>query len=249
MNIFGVFSSVISSGDIVIDVFLKHIQKPLREKSIIIITSKVVSVAEGSLLPCRSEKELEVLVFEEADKVFGKSKEHNFWITKKNGFILPNAGIDKSNAKPGYVILLPKNSKEFAEKFREKIQEKMNLTNIGVIVCDSRILPFRRGISGVSLACAGFSSVSDERGKKDIFGEELRVSEISVADNLASVAQIFFGQSGEQVPFVVAEDAPVSFTDEQQDSFDSCVSEREDIFTSVFHTCKKNKAVNFDKEC
>lgn len=207
--------------------------RPLQENSIIGITSKVISVSEGSIRKYSSAEELNNIIFEESDKVLGKSEKYDFYLTEKDGMLLPNAGIDTSNAKEGEAILLPKDSQKSAEQIRESLQKKSGVKNLGVFICDSRVLPFRRGISGIALGWAGFEGVSDERGKKDLYGKELQVSQLAVADNLSSISQIFFGQAGESVPFVVFEDPLVEFTNEKQDPREARIPLEEDLFAEI----------------
>jgi len=102
-----------------------------------------------------------------------------------------------------------------------------------VLVVDSRVVSRRLGISGVALGWSGFHGISDERGKQDLFGKELAVSQIAVADNLASLAQIFFGQSNEQTPFVLFEKCEnIVFTEEEEDPKIAVIAEKDDLFTA-----------------
>lgn len=230
MKASGIRTPIIAPRDDIAEVFFLNQNAPLVEKSLLIITSKVISVTEEGVVSCKSKEDLKILVEKEADEVLGKSNRYDFWLTKKNGYCLPNAGIDQSNTAEGTALLLPKDAVASARKIRKKIQEKTGVKDFGVIICDSRVLPFRRGISGIALSWDGFVGISDERGKKDIYGKPLKVSEIAVADNLASMAQVFFGQANEQIPFVLTEGAPVTFTDEKQDCRRACIPPKEDLF-------------------
>jgi coenzyme F420-0:L-glutamate ligase len=242
MKVTGIRTHIIQAEENLSDVFLQNTKTPPTEDSILIITSKVVSVAEGSVVQCCSREEQQRIIFNEADEVLGKAEKYDFWLTKKNGFLLPNAGIDLSNAKEQTAILLPKDSVASAQNIREEIQKKTGVQNFGVIVCDSRVLPFRRGISGIALGWAGFVGISDERGKTDLYGKKLAVSEIAVADDLSSMAQIFFGQANEQIPFVLAENVPAEFTDTEQDCSKACIKRSEDLFADVFFTVREAEA-------
>ena len=80
----------------------------------------------------------------------------------------PNAGIDKSNAKKGKLILYPKNHSKLAEEqLRRKIFWNLSI-HVGIILVDSRLMPARIGTSGVAIACAGIEPVLDMRAKKDL---------------------------------------------------------------------------------
>jgi len=230
MNVFGVPTRKIKIGDDLFSVFEKHFSGNLPEKSILVVTSKIVSLSEKAVQKYFSEKEFFEIVAREADKIV--AKKGDFFLTEKSGFLMPNAGIDKSNAPPKTAILLPRNPQKFADDFREKLRQKFHRKNIGIVVADSRVVSRRRGISGVALAWSGFFGVSDERGKTDLFGRKLAVSEIAVADNLASVAQIFFGQSAEKTPFCVFEKCEtVFFTDAPQNPKMAKISQKDDLFS------------------
>ncbi len=230
MNLRGIPSPLIQKDDNIVDVFLGAYHDTIMEGDILIVTSKVISVSEGSVVPCTSRNNFLSIISQEADEVIGRSKKYDMYLTKRKGIVLPNAGIDCSNAEPGTAIVLPRNPESTAREIRKGIQEKTGVKNFGVIICDSCVFPFRRGISSIALAWSGFLGISDERGKRDIYGQELKVSEIAVADNLSSVAQIYFGQADEKVPFVLVQDAPVSFTDEKQDCTYAHISPEEDLF-------------------
>ncbi|QQS59606.1 coenzyme F420-0:L-glutamate ligase [Candidatus Peregrinibacteria bacterium] len=205
----------------------------LRERDLIIVTSKVISFAEERVVPCENDAKMLELIHKESDKVFEKEKGQDFWLTVKEGVFLPNAGIDRSNVPQEHAVLLPKDSQKSAEKLWKRLSEQYGVREFGVLIVDSRILPFRQGISGVAMGMFGFSAVSDERGKPDLFGKPLRVSQMAVADNLAAFAQLFFGQSAESCPFLLLENAPVIFTEEPQNPKDLCIAPKDDLFRAI----------------
>lgn len=234
MRISGITTGVIKQGDDLIEVFVTALNKSLPENSIVIVTSKVVAVAQGRVRHFGGQSEFERIVRAESDAILHDSRNGGFFLTRKDGLVLPNAGIDKSNAEEGTCILLPTDWQGFVDRFRSDLRERFQLANLGVILVDSRIISFRSGISGVAMAWSGFEGVSDERGKPDIYGKKLAVSRIAVADDLASVAQIFFGQAAERIPFVLCEDAPVRFTDERQDYRSAQIPPAEDLYAPIF---------------
>lgn len=214
--------------------------RPLKNGDVLIVTSKVISFAEGQIVPCRNEKELHELIAKEADEIVEDEESKGFLLTKKQGMFLPNAGIDRSNVPEGYAVLLPKNAQASAEHLRNALQKQFAIEHLGILIVDSRILPFRQGISGIPLGIAGFSAISDERGKPDLFGKPLRVSQIAVADVLAAFAQLFFGQSAESCPFLLLEDAPVFFTDQSQHPEELCIDPKDDLFHALFREGKNS---------
>ncbi len=233
MRIYGIQTNVIQIGDDIADIFLQSLTTPLSENSIVLVTSKIVAVSQGRIKRFATEAEFEQIVQDEADEVLGYAEQAKMFLTRKNGLVMPNAGIDKSNAEEGSCILLPTDWQALVDEFRTELQQYFNIQKLGVILVDSRVVSFRLGITGVAMAWSGFVGVSDERGKADLFGKKLAVSQIAVADNLASIAQIFFGQSAEQTPFVVCEDVPVHFTDEKQDYRSAQIPPEDDLYAEL----------------
>ena len=74
---------------------------------------------------------------------------------------------------------------------------------VGVIITDSRLLPGKRGTTGIAIASSGFEALKDERGKKDLFGNFMVVTSISAADDLASSSQLLMGETREKSPIVI----------------------------------------------
>ncbi len=193
---------------------------------IIAVTSKVVSYSQGRLVRLSDIKpsakavkmalkydltpEVAELVIQEADEIVGGVK--HYILTIRDGVVLGNAGVDKSNAPYGMVVLPPENPEVVAHTLRREIYEKTGVKT-GVLIVDSRIEPLRRGTVGVALAVAGFEPLSDERGKPDIYGKPLLVTRRALADMLASTAELYFGERDELTPFVLIRGAPVRCTD------------------------------------
>ncbi|WP_214083995.1 coenzyme F420-0:L-glutamate ligase [Methanoculleus sp.] len=139
-------------------------------------------------------------VLRESDRVVGGIP--GFLLCMKNGTLLPNAGIDASNAPTGSVVLLPLDPEASAQQIRTAIRERSG-ADVGVIVADSRTHAMRLGCCGVAIGCSGIPSVIDERGKKDLFGRELEVTKRAVADCIASAAELVMGEADECVPAAV----------------------------------------------
>ena len=123
---------------------------------------------------------------------------------------MASAGIDESNAN-GKLILLPKDSYAAAKKLRRQVQKKYHLKHLGVLITDSRTMPFRAGVGGVALGYAGFRGIRDYRGTPDIFGRKLKLSRTDVADSLATAAVLVMGEGEERQPIAVVRNAPVEF--------------------------------------
>ena len=162
----------------------------------IIPTVKAKKLSEA----LKMDEKISELVIRESDKIYGGID--GFVLSSKNGILTPNAGIDISNVKKGWAILYPKNPFDEAERLREKFSEYYR-KSVGIIISDSRIYPTRLGTTGISVAVSGFEPVVDERGRKDLFGNIMRVTQRALSDNLVSAAQVLMGETNESTPIVI----------------------------------------------
>jgi putative folate metabolism gamma-glutamate ligase len=178
----------------------------LKEKSIIVITSKVVSIWEGRCIKATGIDK-DDLVKKEADLYLDKimAQEHPLMLTIKNNILIPTAGIDESNAN-GYYILWPEDPFLSAKKIYEFIKKEYKLKELGIIISDSHTTPLRTGIMGIGISYYGFYPLRDYRGKKDIFGRELKMSQTNIVDSLSASAVYKMGEGAEQAPVAVIED-------------------------------------------
>jgi coenzyme F420-0:L-glutamate ligase len=188
----------------------------LRDGDVLVISSKFVAVSEGRVVRLegvkagakakqlaakyRMDPRLCELVVRESDEIIGGIP--GFLLTSKDGLLTPNAGIDKSNVKHGSVVLYPRKPEESAWRIREGLKFSRGVS-IGVVICDSRLSPTRRGTTGVAVAASGIEAVLDMRGRKDLFGNVLKVTAQGVADDLSSAAEILMGESDEATPVVL----------------------------------------------
>lgn len=223
-------TEIIHQGDDLTTAILEGLKDKsieLKDQDILIIASKVVSVCEGRIIELKDvhpsataialakqveldERQVE-LILQNADVVYGKV--HKAFLTLKSGFLIANAGIDKSNTIDGQVILWPTNLQEEAETIRGDLLKRTG-KHTGVVIMDSRTTPLRQGTSGVALAVAGFKPVKDYRQKKDLFGNSLQITLQNLADDLASGAHILMGEADERTPIVLARNVPVEFASE-----------------------------------
>lgn len=213
-------SKLITPRDSLFDVLVESLQgKKLREKTVLVVSSKVVAVTQGRVKKITSKQDFEKLVKAEADRIFAvkegakaSSKANPVTLTLKNGIFIPWAGVDRSNIQKGYAVLWPENTQKTAQELLKKLKKKYGLKNAGVIISDSYCAPLRRGVTAVALSCAGIKGVRELKGKKDLYDNKLTVSRQAVADMLASSAHLVMGESDEQTPFAIITDAPVEFT-------------------------------------
>ena len=206
---------------------LKSATFSLEDGDVVAISSKYAAIAGGRIveladvLPTAQARQLAKryqmdaavtqLVLEEADHIFG-GIELGFLLTTKGGVLSPNAGLDRSNIPSGKAVLLPKAPFQLAETIRQALQRSFNC-RIGVILTDSWLMPGRYGTTGIAIAMAGFQPIKDERGKQDLFGNAMAVTQIGLADSLAVCAQVVMGERDEATPFAVARGADIAFTD------------------------------------
>jgi coenzyme F420-0:L-glutamate ligase len=175
--------------------------------------------------------EITQLVLDEADEVLGGIP--HVLLTIKNNTLMANAGVDKSNVPSGFASLLPVDSKSSAMRIRNEVKARLGVA-IGVLIIDSRTQPLRMGNIGMALGVAGFKPIADDRGKKDLFGNELRITRRAVADNLASACTAVMGESNESIPAVILRDAPVDFEDEAIDSSMMWIAPEECMYMAIF---------------
>ena len=221
---------------------LEKSQIKLENGDVMVISSKFVANSQGRLIeyehviPSSESKILATkfhlnpniaeVILRESDVIFGGIP--GFVITSADNILAPNAGIDKSNAQKGKLILYPKDIYVTAEQLRRKFFLRFSI-HVGVIIIDSRLMPARVGTTGIALACAGIEPLSDIRGQKDLYGNPLKVTFQAVADNLASIANLKMGEGADSTPFAVIKNSGVRITDRKisQDemaiSHDQCV--------------------------
>ena len=224
----------------VFEVFLETLEKnnaKLQDGDVIVISTKYISNSQGRLIDVDKIKisdegkqvsdkfqlkpEIAEVIVRESDKIFGGIG--GFVITSADNIMAPNAGIDKSNAKKGRVILYPNNPYQIAEQIRRKIFLKM-LIHVGVILVDSRLMQARVGTSGVAVACAGIEPVLDMRAKKDLDGNPLKVTFQAVVDNLATIANHKMGEGAESKPFAIVRNSGAKLTDRKINPSEMAIS-------------------------
>lgn len=233
MQIKAIKTKIFRENENLLDFILKYVKK-IPENSILVVTSKIVALAEGRTIEYKNESQKVKLIKEESDFAI---KTKLVWLTIKDGMVMASAGIDESNAN-GKIILLPKNSFKSAEFVRKELCKKFKIKNLGIIITDSRIFPLRAGVVGVALGYAGFKGIRNYIGKKDIFGRTLKFSRTDVADSLATSAVLCMGEGKEQQPLAFIIDAPVEFVKKvyKKELF---IDPKEDLYLPLFGSILK----------
>lgn len=235
---------LIRHGDDLADILVSALAAngiELADGDILVVTSKIVSKAEGRMvdlasvqpsedaleLARRSEKDprLAELILQESAEVL-RVRVGTVIVEHRLGFVCANAGIDHSNVTPAPspdspppfsekmgegpgegVLLLPRDPDASSRAIREKVESKTG-KKIGVMLVDSHGRAWRVGTVGMCIGLSGIPAVMDERGWKDLFGRELQITVVGVADELAAAASLMMGQAAEGTPVVHARGFP-----------------------------------------
>ena len=208
----------------VLDEFLVDV----REKDLVLVTSKVVAIHQGLCVPLTEDKR--TLVESEAERwIEGNQKYYASPLAIKYNALLYAAGIDESNSG-NFFTLLPKNPFDAAKDIWEYLKQRHGLRDVGVIVTDSHTQPLRWGVQGISIGFWGFYPVNKHAGRKDLFGREIKLSSTNIPDSVAAGATAVSGEADESTPVVIARDVPgVIFTEEDKRN-DLLVEAEDDLF-------------------
>ena len=225
MKTFTVFAfenfPMVKCGDNIAEMIVEAAKKnslEIEDGDVIVVAQKILSKAEKRIVKLRdvvpSEKAEEIakitgkspkfveLVLRETKKIV-KAAPEVLLVEDKRGLLCINAGIDKSNVEGrGNFALLPENPDESAERCRVEIK-KLTGKNVAVIVCDTYSRPFRRGQVNFAIGVAGIKPCKDYRGKKDLFGNTLKVKNVAVIDEIAAAAELLMGQAKEARPVAI----------------------------------------------
>jgi coenzyme F420-0:L-glutamate ligase len=202
-SVYGLVTGLIRPGDPIADrlAAAAHHSGGMREGDFIVVAESAVATAEGRVVPLDSieptpaaralarryamDPRVVEIILQESDAVVGGMP--GFLLCRVHGTLLPNAGVDASNAPPGCVVLLPADPEASAAGIRDAIRASARV-EVAVIVADSRPHPMRSGCAGIALGCAGMAPVRDGR---------------AVADSIASAAELVMGEADEGTPAAI----------------------------------------------
>lgn len=161
----------------------------LRDGDVVVVTSKIVSKAEGRVSPGVSRDDAI-----EAETVRLVAERDSMRIVEtKHGLVLAAAGVDASNVAPGSVVLLPDDPDASARRLRRTIGERLGV-RIGVVVSDTVGRPWRAGLVDIAVGVAGLTPLVDLRGRVDRYGNQLSATIPAIADEVASAAELVKGK-------------------------------------------------------
>ena len=161
----------------------------VRDGDILVVTSKIVSKAEGRVVAGPREQAIEA----ETARVVARRGATTIAQTR-HGLVLAAAGVDESNTAPGSVVLLPEDPDESARRLRKALHARTGRT-VGVVITDTMGRPWRAGQTDNAIGAAGVAPVRDYRGEADTFGNILEVTVAAVADEIAAAADLVKGKS------------------------------------------------------
>lgn len=210
-------------------------QEILKEKSILAITSKIVSLAEKAIV-LKSDISKEDLVKRESEYSLGGTA-YGMGLTITKGLLIAAAGIDESNVDAhsigDHYIIYPKDPYLGAQKLLGDLKKHFGLKDLGIILTDSHTQPLRRGVIGIGLAHAGFKATQSKVGLPDLFGKPLKMTFINSLDALASAAVFTMGEGDERCPLALIEGANVEFTNEKSSPDEIHISWQDDIYRGL----------------
>jgi coenzyme F420-0:L-glutamate ligase/coenzyme F420-1:gamma-L-glutamate ligase len=204
---------------------LERLAVPLADGDLVVLAQKIVSKAEGRLIPLHtvtaSERAIELaketdkdprlvqLILDESSEVMRK-RPGVLIVRHRLGNVGAHAGIDQSNvdhAGGDCALLLPEDPDRSAAELRERLHA-LTGCRFGVLIADSMNRAWRLGTIGGAIGCAGFTVLDDLRGTNDLYGRELKVTVINRADSLAAAACLLMGESIQRTPAVLIQGLP-----------------------------------------
>jgi coenzyme F420-0:L-glutamate ligase/coenzyme F420-1:gamma-L-glutamate ligase len=226
---------------------LGRAETALKAGDALVVAQKIVSKAEGryaalgSVEPTREAQDLAAktdkdprlveLILRESARVV-RHRPGLLIVQHRHGYVLANAGIDASNVEPDpvageRVLLLPEDPDKSCRALRRRLRDVTGVAPT-VIINDSLGRAWRHGTVGTALGAAGLAALLDLRGETDLFGRTLRVSQVGLADELASAASLVQGEAAEGTPVALIRGMAPEGIDQQ--AADLIRSEDEDLF-------------------
>jgi coenzyme F420-0:L-glutamate ligase/coenzyme F420-1:gamma-L-glutamate ligase len=163
----------------------------VRDGDVVAVTQKVVSKAEGRVVPEGAgraawvERETSRVVARRDDLVIAETR---------HGFVCANAGVDASNVEAGFLTLLPEDPDGSAERLRKALSERLG-SELAVVITDTFGRPWRQGLVNVAIGCSGLPALVDLRGTFDSQGRELEATIVALADEVAAASGLVMGKA------------------------------------------------------
>lgn len=184
-------------------------QIEIQNGDILVVTHKIVSKAEGRVVELDSiepstkainmakehdkDPRIMELILRESSQIL-RAKDGIIISETRHGFVCANAGVDQSNVKGDTAVLLPLAPDESADRIRHAVKKKVG-KEVAVIITDTFGRTFRNGQTNVAIGIAGINPIKSYIGTYDMYGRKLRVTEIAVADEIASASELVMGKA------------------------------------------------------
>jgi coenzyme F420-0:L-glutamate ligase/coenzyme F420-1:gamma-L-glutamate ligase len=223
--------AMVHDGDDLVTMFLEALGASaltLEYRDLVIVTSKVVSKSEGQVVDFDGTEEHKVALIEQ-ESIRILRRRGPLRITETHhGFINANAGIDLSNTDDGTAVLLPKDPDRSARRFRAEIQRRSGV-EVAVIITDTFGRVWRVGVTDVAIGSSGVKPILDLRGTTDASGRVLEVTEVAIADEIASAANLVLGKAA-ATPFAIVRGLDDSYFGEGSIKDNALRRPNEDLF-------------------
>ncbi len=170
----------------------------LRDGDTLVVTSKIVSKAEGRLVetpaddPDAAERARQAAIDAESVREVARRGPTRI-VQTRHGLVLASAGIDASNVEPGWLVLLPVDPDASARRLRAGLRAELGI-DVAVVITDTMGRPWRLGLVDVAIGAAGLAPLRDHRGEKDPYGNELRLTQHAIVDELAAAGELVKGK-------------------------------------------------------
>ncbi|MYW69465.1 coenzyme F420-0:L-glutamate ligase [Streptomyces sp. SID8379] len=163
----------------------------LADGDIVLVTSKIVSKAEGRLVRADDR---EAAIDAETVRVVARRGTLRI-VENRQGLVMAAAGVDASNTPAGTVLLLPEDPDTSAEAVRAGLRDALGV-EVGVVVTDTFGRPWRNGLTDIAIGAAGVRVLEDLRGGTDAYGNPLSATVVATADELAGAGDLVKGKAG-----------------------------------------------------
>lgn len=187
---------LIEQGDDIAEILASPLERigPI-PGDVVVVTHKIVSKAEGAVRIIEgNEEEFKRDLVEEIARSIVRRRGNLIIAETRHGFICANAGVDRSNAPLGTMILLPDDPDRSAHRIRKRLERIFGF-EMAVIISDTFGRPWRRGLTDVAIGVSGLLAIQDLKGTKDWAGRDLEVTEVAVADEIAAAADLVMGKA------------------------------------------------------
>jgi coenzyme F420-0:L-glutamate ligase/coenzyme F420-1:gamma-L-glutamate ligase len=194
----------IREGDELVSVLLEAMgrqQLALENQDLLIVTSKVVSKAEGRVVAFDGTEEHKIAIVEAESKRVLRRRGPLRITETHHGFINANAGVDLSNTDEGTAVLLPKDPDQSARRLRAELRRRREV-DVAVVITDTFGRVWRNGVTDVALGSAGIKPILDLRGTTDANGRLLEATEVAIVDEIAGAANLVLGKA-RGTPFAI----------------------------------------------